>query len=195
MKTKTLIISVIIIVVILLLSTIRIYNRFVKFEEDVKTAWSQVETQYQRRADLIPNLVNTVKGYAQHEQETLEEVVKARASATNTKVNYDDINENILAQYQSTQDILSEALSRLLLVIERYPDLKANENFITLQSQLESTENRIAYERRRFNEVSKEYNTYVRRFPTNLFARLFSFTEKPYFKSVEGAKDAVEVSF
>ncbi|MGB4655218.1 MAG: LemA family protein [Bacteroidales bacterium] len=195
MKTETLIISIAIVILIMLLGVVRIYNRLVKFEEDVKTSWSQVETQYQRRADLIPNLVNTVKGYAQHERETLEEVINARASATNTQVNIDNIDENILAQYQNMQDQLSKALSRLLLVIERYPDLKANENFISLQSQLESTENRIAYERRRFNEAAKEYNTYVRRFPTNLFARLFNFTEKPYFKSVEGAKDAVEVNF
>lgn len=164
-------------------------NSMVTMEEEVKTAWSQVENQYQRRAELIPNLVATVKGYAEHESETLESVVNARAKATQTTVNSENITPEVLQQYQAAQGELSQALGRLMVTIERYPELKANENFQMLQTQLEGTENRIAVERQRFNETTRTYNTYIRKFPRNLFAGMFGFDQYPYF-----AKHALEQS-
>lgn len=137
-----------------------VYNNMVTQDEGVKTAWSQVENQYQRRMDLIPNLVNTVKGYAAHEKETLEGVVNARAEATKTTIDPSNLTEESLKKFQSAQGELGNALSRLMLVLERYPDLKANQNFMELQAQLEGTENRISVERKRFNEVAQSYNTY-----------------------------------
>lgn len=170
-------------------------NKAVQQEEGVRQAWSQVENQYQRRADLIPNLVNTVKGYATHERETLEGVVEARAKATQMTVDPTNMTPEDLAAYQQAQGELSQALGRLLAVSERYPDLKANENFKTLQVQLEGTENRISTERKRFNEVTQEYNTFVRKFPNNIFGSILGFKAKPYFESVSGADRAPEVKF
>lgn len=170
-------------------------NKAVQQEEGVRQAWSQVENQYQRRADLIPNLVNTVKGYATHERETLEGVVEARAKATQMTVDPTKMTPEDLAAYQQAQGELSQALGRLLAVSERYPDLKANENFKALQVQLEGTENRISTERKRFNEVTQEYNTFVRKFPNNIFGSILGFKAKPYFESVSGADRAPEVKF
>ncbi len=171
------------------------YNSMVKMDEGVKGAWSQVENVYQRRADLIPNLVATVKGYASHEQQTLEGVVNARSKATQITVSADDLTAESLAKYQKAQGELGAALGKLLAITENYPDLKANQNFLELQSQLEGTENRIAVERQKFNEAAKIYNTSIRQFPRNIFAGLFGFEKKPYFESDEGAKTAPKVEF
>lgn len=171
------------------------YNTMVTQDEGVKTAWSQVENQYQRRMDLIPNLVNTVKGYATHEKETLEGVVKARAEATQTKIDPSNLNEESMKKFQAAQGELGTALSRLMVVLERYPDLKANQNFSELQAQLEGTENRIAVERKRFNEVAQAYNTYIRTFPTNILAGMFGFQPKAYFTAETGAEKAPKVEF
>ena len=151
-----------------------VYNNMVTQDEGVKTAWSQVENQYQRRMDLIPNLVNTVKGYAAHEKETLEGVVNARAEATKTTIDPSNLTEESLKKFQTAQGELGNALSRLMLVLERYPDLKANQNFMELQAQLEGTENRISVERKRFNEVAQSYNTYIRQFPNNILSGMSS---------------------
>ncbi|MDL2208635.1 LemA family protein [Parabacteroides sp. OttesenSCG-928-O15] len=172
-----------------------VYNNMVTQEEQVKTAWSQVENQYQRRLDLIPNLVNTVKGYASHEQETLEGVMNARAEATKTTINPNNLTPETLEKFQSTQSELSSALSRLMVVVERYPELKANQNFLELQAQLEGTENRIAVERQRFNETAQGYNTNIRRFPNNLLAGMFGFFPKAYFSAEAGAEKAPVVQF
>lgn len=171
------------------------YNSLVKEEEGVKTAWSQVENQYQRRSDLIPNLVNTVKGYASHESQTLEGVVAARARATQTTVDAENLTPETLARYQAAQGELTTALGRLLMIQESYPDLKANRNFSELQAQLEGTENRIATERRNFNNTAKAYNTRVRRFPTNLLAGMFGIRQYPYFEAAEGSDKAPVVEF
>lgn len=171
------------------------YNSMVSQEEAVGTAWSNVENQYQRRADLIPNLVNTVKGYAAHEKETFDAVVSARAKATQTTVSIDDLTPEKMEAYQRAQGEVGSALSRLLTVTENYPELKANENFQTLQAQLEGTENRISVERRNFNDVAREYNTSIRRFPKNIFAGMFGFEKRPYFEAQEGTEKAPEVKF
>ena len=171
------------------------YNTLVGQDEAVGTAWSNVENQYQRRVDLIPNLVNTVKGYASHEKETFEAVVSARAKATQTTVDIDDLTPEKIAAYQKAQGELGSALGRLLAITENYPELKANENFKELQAQLEGTENRISTERHKFNEVAKTYNTSIRRFPKNIIARMFGFEKRPYFEAQEGAEKAPEVKF
>ena len=171
------------------------YNSMVEKEEAVNTAWSNVENQYQRRADLIPNLVNTVKGYASHEQETLESVVNARSKATQITLNADELTPEKLKAYQAAQGEVGSALSRLLAVTENYPELKANENFQELQAQLEGTENRISVERRNFNQVTQDYNYYIRKFPNNLFAGMFGFDKKPYFEAEAGSQKAPEVKF
>ena len=171
------------------------YNGFVNKEERVKTAWSNVETQYQRRADLIPNLVNTVKGYASHETQTLNEVTEARARATSINLSADDLTPERLAEFQQAQAQVRSALGRLIAVSESYPDLKANQNFLELQAQLEGTENRIAVARKDFNETVQQYNIAVRRFPANLVARLFGFDQKPNFSASEGAETAPQVAF
>lgn len=171
------------------------YNSMVEKEEAVNTAWSNVENQYQRRADLIPNLVNTVKGYASHEQETLESVVNARSKATQITLNADELTPEKLKAYQAAQGEVGSALSRLLAVTENYPELKANENFQELQAQLEGTENRISVERRNFNQATQDYNTYIRKFPNNLFAGMFGFDKKPYFEAEAGSQKAPEVKF
>lgn len=197
-KNKALWITIAIVVLLLFASYSWVkgtYNTMVTQDEGVKTAWSQVENQYQRRMDLIPNLVNTVKGYATHEKETLEGVVSARAEATKTTIDPSNLNEESMKKFQSAQGELSSALSRLMLVIERYPDLKANQNFSELQAQLEGTENRISVERKRFNETAQSYNTYIRSFPTNVLAGMFGFQPKAYFSAESGAEKAPKVEF
>lgn len=171
------------------------YNGMVEQQEAVESAWSQVENVYQRRADLIPNLVATVKGYAAHEQQTLENVVSARAKATQMTVDPTKLDDASIKKFQDAQGELGNAIGRLLMVTENYPDLKASENFKDLQIQLEGTENRISTERNRFNETAKEYNTTIRRFPNNIFAGMFGFERKPYFEAKEGADQAPKVEF
>ena len=171
------------------------YNGMVKMDESVSTAWSNVENQYQRRTDLIPNLVNTVKGYASHEKETFEAVVSARSKATQMTVDADNLTPEKLQEYQKAQGEIGAALERLLAITENYPELKANENFKELQAQLEGTENRISVERRNFNEVARSYNTAIRTFPKSLLAGMFGFEKRPYFEAEEGANKAPEVKF
>lgn len=196
MKKSLIIILVIVgIVLLAILSLSGRYNKLVTQEETVTAAWSQVENVYQRRADLIPNLVNTVKGYADFEKGTLTAVIEARAKATSTTIDPSNLTEANLEQFQQAQQGLGSALSRLMVVIERYPDLKANQNFMDLQAQLEGTENRIAVERRAFNETAQTYNTTIRKFPDNIIAGLFGFDQKAYFKSDAGAEKAPEVQF
>jgi len=171
------------------------YNNMVVKSENVDAQWSQVENVYQRRADLIPNLVNTVKGYASHEKETLEGVINARAKATSVNINASNMNAASMQAFQQAQDGLSGALSKLMVVVEKYPELKANQNFLELQAQLEGTENRIAVERKKFNETTRGYNTYIKMFPKNIFAGMFGFEAKPYFEAAQGAEKAPEVQF
>ena len=168
------------------------YNGMVNMREAVSAQWSNVENQYQRRLDLIPNLVNTVKGYASHEENTLTEVVNARAKATQMQLKLD---EATLKKLSNVQGELSSALSRLMAISENYPDLKANQNFLDLQAQLEGTENRIAVERRKFNDVARSYNAFILQFPRNLVAGMFGFTSKPYFEANAGAENAPKVEF
>jgi LemA protein len=172
------------------------YNTLVSLEEKVNSAWSQVENQYQRRADLIPNLVKTVEGAADFEKSVLTEVTEMRSKVGQTKITADDLNDpDKFAKYQKAQDNLSSALSRLLVVTENYPQLKSNESFLQLQSQLEGTENRIAVERKKFNEAVQEYNTSTRSFPTLIMAKIFGFKEKQYFKGKEGSDTPPDVKF
>ena len=171
------------------------YNSMIQKQETVDQAWSQVENVYQRRADLIPNLVNTVKGAANFEKETLTQVIEARASATSIKLSADDLTPENMARFEQAQQQLSGALSRLLAVSESYPDLKANQNFRDLQVQLEGTENRIAVERRSFNTTVQDYNTYIRQFPRNITAGLFGFDTKAYFQSTPGSDRPPTVEF
>ncbi|MBD5268680.1 MAG: LemA family protein [Bacteroides sp.] len=171
------------------------YNSLVEDQQNVDQTWAEVENQYQRRADLIPNLVNTVKGYSNHEEETLVKVTEARAKATSVTINADDLNEENLARFQQAQGELSSALKSLLAVTEAYPDLKANENFMNLQTQLEGTENRITIARRNYTEAVRNYNTAIKKFPTNIYAGWFGFTAKPQFKAEAGAEKAPEVKF
>lgn len=196
MKKKGLTIIIIVGVVLLLFLWIKgMYNAMVMQDENVSKAWSQVENVYQRRMDLIPNLVATVKGYAAHEAGTLEAVVEARAKATQTTVDASNLTPEQIARFQSAQTELSSAVGRLLVSVERYPDLKANQNFLELQAQLEGTENRITVERQKYNEAAREYNTTIRRFPNNIFAGMFGFQTKGYFEAQEGADKAPVVSF
>lgn len=164
-------------------------------QEAVTAQWSQVENVYQRRADLIPNLVSTVKGYADFEKETLTAVIEARAKATSVNIDPSKLDASSIQQFQAAQDGLSSALSKLMVVVERYPDLKANQNFLELQSQLEGTENRIAVERRKFNETAQAYNTYIRKFPNNMIAGMFDFEKAEYFEADQGAEEAPKVEF
>ena len=195
MKKTWIIITVILVIAIAVVYSISSYNSLVSQEESVSTAWSNVENQYQRRADLIPNLVNTVKGYAAHEKETLDAVVSARSKATQAQISIDDLTPEKLQAYQRAQGEIGAALGRLLAITENYPDLKANENFQALQAQLGGTENRISVERRKFNETAKAYNTNIRRFPKNIIAGLFGFEKRPYFEASEGTETAPEVKF
>ncbi|MBN2167091.1 MAG: LemA family protein [Marinilabiliaceae bacterium] len=171
------------------------YNTMVGLEETVGAQWAQVENVYQRRADLIPNLVETVKGYASHEKETLEGVIEARSKATSVNISADNLNEQSFAQFQSAQQGLTGALSKLMVVMERYPDLKANQNFMDLQAQLEGSENRITVERQKFNDAVKNYNTKIRSFPQVIYAGWFGFEKKPFFKADEGADKVPQVKF
>ena len=198
MKKSWIIIGVIVVILIMLYSFFKgTYNTFVTLEEGYTSQWSQVENVYQRRADLIPNLVNVVKGYAAHEKETLQGVVEARSKVGGQiNINKDVLNDpNAMAKFQQAQDALSSALQRLMVVVERYPDLKADKRFGQLQSQLEGTENRIAVERRRFNELVQAYNTTIRQFPANILAGMFGFDKKEYFKALEGSDKVPEVKF
>ncbi len=196
MKKTWITIAVVAVVVIALFGWVKgVYNGMVEQEESVNTAWSQVENVYQRRADLIPNLVNTVKGYAAHESETLQGVIEARSKATQVSVNAEDLTEANIKKFQEAQGELQQALGRLLMLTENYPDLKANENFRDLQAQLEGTENRITVERQKFNETAKVYNTNIRKFPNNIFAGMFGFEKKGYFEAQQGAEKAPEVKF
>lgn len=171
------------------------YNGLVTGQESVNTAWSNVENQYQRRADLIPNLVNTVKGYAEHEKGTFEAVVETRSKATSIKIDANNLTEEKLKEFQAAQGDVTNALSRLIAISENYPELKANENFKELQAQLEGTENRIAVERRNFNEAARTYNTTIRQFPRNIIAGIGGFNARPYFEAAEGSEKAPEVKF
>ena len=183
------------IIVILVIWAISGYNGMVKMDEQVQNKWANVEAQYQRRADLIPNLVSTVKGYAKHEQQTLENVVKARSEATQVKVDAENLTPEKLAAFQKAQSGVSSALGRLLAVAENYPDLKANQNFLELQSQLEGTENRITVARKDFNDAAKSYNQSIRQFPKNILAGMFGFEKKSYFEAEAGSEKAPKVEF
>ena len=185
-KIIVIVLGVVVLLGILILTYVMdAYNDLVKRDEGVQTAWSQVENQYQRRMDLIPNLVNTVKGYSEFEAATLEAVISARARATQTQVNIEDVNS--FAQFQDSQNALSSALSRLMVVVEQYPELKANQNFLELQAQLEGTENRISVERKNYNETVREYNIRIRQFPKNMIAGMFGFEKANLFESAEEA--------
>ncbi len=189
---------VLLIVVIIVASLAGQYNGLVRMQEQVNSQWGNVENVYQRRADLIPNLVETVKGYAAHERQTLDEVIQARAAATQvqTQLTPEALNDpQMLQKFQAAQQQLGSALGRLMVVVEQYPNLKANQNFLDLQAQLEGTENRIAVERRRFNEIAQRYNVGIRRFPTNIVAGFFHFGSKAYFQAAEGAETAPKVKF
>lgn len=196
MKRGYVVLIVIVAVVLVLFFWIKgMYNSMVRMDEGVSSAWAQVENVYQRRADLVPNLVATVKGYAEHESSTLEAVVNARAKATQMTVDPSSLSEAEIAQFTAAQDELGAAIGRLLVSVERYPDLKANQNFLELQAQLEGTENRITVERQKFNEAARSYNVTIRRFPNNIFAGMFGFEKKGYFEASEGAEQAPAVSF
>lgn len=192
---KTGIIVIIALIAILFLWGMGGYNGLVNSQENVKSQWGNVENQYQRRADLIPNLVETVKGYAAHEKSTFEDVIAARAKATQITVDPTNLTPEKLQEFQAAQGQLSSALGRLIAVAENYPDLKANQNFLELQAQLEGTENRISVERNKFNELAKEYDVAIRRFPKNILAGLFNFDNIPYFTAEKGAEKAPSVKF
>ena len=196
MKKNTVIwITVVAVVAIVAIWAVKSYNNLVVAEESVTTEWANVESQYQRRADLIPNLVATVKGYATHEQETLDAVVSARAKATQVTIESENLTPEKLQEFQAAQGAVGSALGRLLAVAESYPDLKANQNFLDLQEQLEGTENRIQVARQKFNSTAQAYNTSIRRFPTNIVAGLFGFDKKAYFEAEAGAEKAPQVAF
>ena len=197
-KPANKIITVIIVIVVILLIVswgVGIYNKIVPLNEKVSTEWSNVETQYQRRADLIPNFVNTVKGAAAFEQETLTRVIEARAKATQVTVDPSNITAEQLQEFQAAQTEVSSALARLMVVVEQYPDIKATQNFRDLQVELEGTENRISVARRDFNDASREYNTFIKKFPNNFIASIGKFNERPYFKALEGTDVAPKVEF
>ena len=192
---KKSIIIIIAVVAVIVIWAVSMYNGLVTMDESVNSQWANVETQYQRRADLIPNLVNTVKGYASHEKETLEGVVEARSKATQMQVNANDLTPEKLAEYQKAQGAVTSALGKLLAITENYPDLKANQNFLELQAQLDGTENRINVARTNFNNAAQAYNTAIRRFPKSLFASMFGFDKHAYFEAAEGTETAPTVSF
>ena len=194
-KTLKTVLIIVGIVIVLAAMFVKPYNKMVQKDEECSKAWANVENAYQRRLDLIPNLVKTVQGAADYEKGTLTEVIEARAKATSVQVDPSNLTEESIAKFQAAQDQLSSALSRLMVVVERYPELKANENFLELQAQLEGTENRIAVERGKFNETVNDYNSYIRRFPNNIVAGMFNFDKKGYFKAAEGADKAPEVEF
>ena len=193
-KNKGLIITIVVIALVALWGILS-YNGLVEKDEKVSNQWANVETQYQRRSDLIPNLVNTVKGYAKHESQTLEAVMAARSQATQVKIDPSNCTPQQLAAYQKAQGDVTTALGKLLAITENYPDLKANQNFLELQSQLEGTENRINVARKDFNDSAKEYNTSLRRFPRNIIASMFGFEKRNYFEAEAGAEKAPKVEF
>lgn len=193
-KNKGLIITIVVIALVAIWG-ISSYNGLVSMDENVSNQWANVETQYQRRSDLIPNLVNTVKGYAKHESETLESVMAARSQATQVKIDPSNCTPQQLAAYQKAQGDVTTALRKLLAITENYPDLKANQNFLELQSQLEGTENRINVARKDFNDTAKKYNTSLRRFPRNIIASMFGFEKRNYFEAEAGAEKAPKVEF
>lgn len=193
--SKSLIIWLVVAVVLIVIyfSLKGTYNNIVTKNEGVKSQWANVENVYQRRADLIPNLVNTVKGYAEHEKETLTKVIEARAKATSMNVNFSD--ENSMKEFQAAQSQVSSSLSRLLVSVEQYPDLKANQNFLDLQAQLEGTENRITVERKNYNDIARDFNTYIKKFPNVIIANLAGFNAATYYEAEEGSEKAPEVKF
>ena len=193
-KNKGLIITIVVIALVAIWG-ISSYNGLVSMDENVSNQWANVETQYQRRSDLIPNLVNTVKGYAKHESQTLEAVMAARSQATQVKIDPSNCTPQQLAAYQKAQGDVTTALGKLLAITENYPDLKANQNFLELQSQLEGTENRINVARKDFNDSAKKYNTSLRRFPRNIIASMFGFEKRNYFEAEAGAEKAPKVEF
>ena len=193
-KNKGLIITIVVIALVAIWG-ISSYNGLVSMDENVSNSWANVETQYQRRSDLIPNLVNTVKGYAKHESETLESVMAARSQATQVKIDPSNCTPQQLAAYQKAQGDVTTALGKLLAITENYPDLKATQNFLELQSQLEGTENRINVARKDFNDTAKKYNTSLRRFPRNIIASMFGFEKRNYFEAEAGAEKAPKVEF
>jgi LemA protein len=193
-KMKSLKLGLVAVVIAVLFSSCG-YNKMVSMDEQVTSQWAQVENVYQRRADLIPNLVNTVKGYAAHEKETLEGVIEARSKATSINIDPTKLTPETMQQFNQAQEGLSSALSRLMVVVEKYPDLKANQNFLDLQAQLEGTENRITVERQKFNETTMTYNAYIRKFPQVIYSGWFGFEKKTYFEAQQGAEKAPEVKF
>lgn len=196
MKKTWIVLAVIAVFLLLAYSSVKSsYNNMVTMQEGVTAQWSQVENVYQRRSDLIPNLVNTVKGYADFEKATLTQVIEARAKATAVNINPEKLDAQSLQTFQNAQSGLSSALSRLMVVVEKYPDLKANQGFLDLQAQLEGTENRITVERKKFNETAQSYNTFIRTFPKNIFAGIFGFEKKAYFEAEKGAEKAPQVKF
>lgn len=194
-KSIIVLLAILGVVVIIIVSCIGSYNGLVTMDESVSGQWANVETQYQRRADLIPNLVSTVKGYASHEKETLEGVVQARSQATQIKVDVNDLTPAKLAEYQKAQGAVTSALGKLLAITENYPDLKANQNFLELQAQLEGTENRINVARKSFNDAAQVYNTAIRRFPKSIIASMMGFDKRTYFEATQGSENAPEVKF
>ena len=195
MKKTIIILTIVAVIAAIVFWFIGSYNSMVTAEENVETSWAQVENQYQRRADLIPNLVNTVKGYAAHESSTLEAVIDARSRATQITIDPSKATPEQLLAFQNAQGELTQALGRLLALSESYPDLKANQNFLELQSQLEGTENRITVARNAFNEAARQFNSMIRRFPGNIVASMFGFEKKPYFEAEQGAEKAPKVEF
>jgi LemA protein len=196
MKKTWIILAVIAFFVVMgFLSVKNSYNSMVNMQEGVTAQWSQVENVYQRRSDLIPNLVSTVKGYADFEKETLTQVIEARAKATSVNINPDKLDAQSIQNFQNAQSGLSSALSKLMVVVEKYPELKANQGFLDLQAQLEGTENRITVERKKFNESAQAYNSYIRNFPKNIYAGIFGFEKKAYFEAEKGAEKAPQVKF
>ena len=196
MKKTWIILAVVAVLLLLAYSSVKnSYNSMVSMEEGVTAQWSQVENVYQRRTDLIPNLVNTVKGYADFEKETLTQVIEARAKATQVTVDPTKLDAQSIQKFQEAQTGLSSALGRLMVVMEKYPDLKANQGFLDLQAQLEGTENRITVERQKFNESAQGYNTLIRKFPKNIYAGMFGFEKKAYFEAEKGAEKAPQVQF
>lgn len=196
MKKRWIVLAVIAVLLLLAYSSVKSsYNNMVTMQEGVTAQWSQVENVYQRRSDLIPNLVSTVKGYADFEKETLTQVIEARAKATAVNINPDKLDAQSLQNFQNAQSGLSSALSKLMVVVEKYPELKANQGFLDLQAQLEGTENRITVERQKFNQTAQSYNTFIRTFPKNIFAGMFGFEKKAYFEAEKGAEKAPQVKF
>lgn len=196
MKSKFIVIGIVIVAILIIVGMcVSSYNSMVSKDEAVSSQWGNVQNAYQRRSELIPNLVGTVKGYAAHEQQTLTQVIEARAKATQINLSADQLTEENLQKYQQAQGQLSQALGRLMLVKEQYPELKANQNFMALQDELTGTENRISTERNKFNEMARDYNAYIRSFPKNIIASMSGFDKKAYFQADQAAQSAPKVEF